>query len=322
MTKRLILAFIFAVMAMITAYGVRAQFVTPHNAGGIVNTAVAASDLLYICQPSGTITDPICPIDTAGADETIFVGAEDLLPGSVRWQKLRFRNVGTDPWDIFSVSRSWTEISDPSGLCNTVPEAVIWGYSSGYSSGIEEDLLTMPGGAGSVGDSTLNTLVDGSKNFVALGVQPGYRVDITSGPVQSRTIVGVTASTLTVSPNWLSNPNGSAYVIYRKPASGPGVTSLGHVVPPTEGTAEPMEGVRYTPAFWHDGAVAGSTVFRDIGSPLYYGNQGNNGHTVHVPPGDYSDLLLGIRLPTNTPNDCLNVVWQLNTTWDVQVHFP
>ena len=42
--------------------------------------------------------------------------------------------------------------------------------------------------------------------------------------------------------------------------------------------------------------------------------------TVHVAPGDYEDLLLGIRLAPSAPNACLDVVWQLATTWTVQIH--
>ncbi len=218
-----------AATLMIGAYVVGAQFIAPHDAGGTINTAVATSDLLYICQPSGTITDPLCPIDTAGPDETIYAAAEDLLPGSVRWQKLRVTNVGSDPWDIAGVSSNWAEVSDPSGTCSTIPEAVVFTGSTGY--------------AGNVG---------------------------------------------------------------------PGVTALGKIV--VSGYNDPVDGGSYDGGINDNhGPVPGSGEFqRRAGGSTY----------IHVSPGDYEDFLLGIRLPVGTPPDCLNVVWQLATTWYLVVHTP
>jgi len=81
MVKRLFAAAALALgIAFLAAYFVSAQFITPHNAGGSVNTAVATSDLLHICQPSASTVAPICPVDTLGADETILAGKEDLVP--------------------------------------------------------------------------------------------------------------------------------------------------------------------------------------------------------------------------------------------------
>lgn len=239
MLKRVVIGLVLVAVGAGTAAIVFAAFIVPHQATGTINTAVSGVEELYICQPSGSTVSPQCPIDTAGADETIYAASEDLVPGSVEWQKLRVTNVGSEPWDILGMVPNWTETSDPSGLCNTIPEGVIF---SGTQSGQTNSPTTQFGGA-----------------------------------------------------------------------TGPGVTVLGKVsgsVP-----RDPVENIGYG-NFFNDNhpLVAGSTVFRLLDT--------NQGRTVHVEPGDYEDLLLGIRLPTSTPDDCLNVIWTLTTTWEVQAHTP
>jgi len=238
MRKRLLAALLLVLVGAGVATVVWAAFLVPHQATGTVNTAVSGTEALYICQPSGATTDPLCPIDTAGADETIYAASEDLLAGSVEWQKIRVTNVGGEPWDILSMQKSFTEVSDPGGLCNTVPEGVVFADER-----TELDPTTQPG---------------------------------------------------------------------------PGVTILGKN-PSTQGGGplDPVEGVRYgNPFNDNHGQIAGSTTFHAAGASLGFRQ------SVHVTPGDYEDLLLGIRLPVNTPEDCLNVVWELTTTWTVQVHTP
>jgi hypothetical protein len=315
MTKRLIILFAVAGTAMLTAFGVGAQFVAPHQAGGSVNTAVAATELLYICRPSGYVINPICPIDTAGADEDIFVSGEDLLPGSVRWEKIRLRNVSSEPWDVQSLTRQWQEVSDPSGLCTALPEPIT------YQAGVREDEVFLATGTFTSGTATV--LNDTSKDFLAIGVLPGDSVRVTGGAEsgQSRTITSVSPTSLTVSPGFVVSPYGTPYTVVRHPFAGPGVTILGWPSqnPPPAGFVEPAEGVRYQGEGYHGYVASSATaVFRYLNNY----NPDPQPITIHVSPGDYVDLLLGIRLPISTPSDCLNVVWQLTTTWDVRVHFP
>ena len=215
-------------LAALLAIGVTviavAQFIDAHVASGDVSTATSTSDLLYICQPSGTTVSPQCPVDTAGGDETVFVGSEDLLPGAVKWQKIRLTNTGaTYAWDVLSMSLTWTEIADPGGICNTVPEGVRW------------------------------------------------RGSTTSEPI--------------------------------------GVTILGR---PTGGFADPFN-IGYDYLNDNHLSVANSQTFA-LPEGSYF--------TIHVGPGGYEDLLLGIRLPITTPASCMNVIWQLSTTWNIQIHVP
>lgn len=319
MVKLLSVVVAFLAMSASVAYLAHAGFTTPHSATGSVNTAVAATELLYICVPSGTTTDPICPIDAAGANEDIFVSSEDLLPGSVRWQKIRVQNVGADPWDLLPVSETWGEVSDPGGMCNVIPEGVY--YFSGQPN-VRASLVTS---GITVNANTPSSLNDPSKDFQALGVQAGDTVAITSGTGQgqSRTITAMSIAELTVSPNWSVTPNASSSYDLRHHA-GPGVMILGQILVPVNGTPsgsylfEPVEGATYDRYATDDHAlVNGSGSLRRLtpDDPLGW-------YSAHVEPGDYEDLLLGLRLPVGTPDDCLNVVWQLNTTWDVQVHAP
>ncbi|OGT25304.1 MAG: hypothetical protein A2Z17_04420 [Gammaproteobacteria bacterium RBG_16_66_13] len=234
--RLILIAGVTAAALSASAVAVWAQFLASHDASGQANTAASTTDVLYICQPSGTTTTPQCPIDTMGADETIYVSSEDMVPGSVRWQKLRVTNVGGEPWDILNMASSWTEVSDPSGLCSTVPEAVIWQFG-------------------------VTTAVGGQ---------------------------------------------------------GPGVTILGKIG--AGAYPDPVEGVSYQNSINDNhSSVAGTAVFSNRGLSGY---GLPNSNTVHVAPGDYEDLVLGLRLPTSTPSACLDVVWQLTTTWNIQVHVP
>ncbi len=231
MLKRVVIALTLVAVGAGAAAIVFAAFIVPHQATGTVNTAVSGVEELYICQPSGTTISPQCPIDTVGADETIFAADEDLLAGSVEWQKIRVTNVGTEQWDILSMTPNWTEISDPSGLCNTIPEGVTF---------------------------------DGN---------------IDSGP-----------------------------------GTGPGVTILGRSFA-ANSPPEPAEIIQYSASNDNHFTVNGSTVFRRL-------HHTSESVSVHVTPGQFEDLLLGIRLPIGTPDNCLNVVWTLTTTWEVQTHNP
>jgi len=310
MTKLLSIMLALTAMSGGVAYLAHAGFTTPHLATGSVNTAVTATDLLYICRPSGSVVNPICPIDTAGADEDIFVSGENLLPGSVRWEKVRLRNVSTDPWDILSLTRQWEELSDPSGLCTALPEPVV------YQGGVRDDEVFLA--TGTQFGLQIAGVSDTSKDFVALGVVSGDIVRVASGTgsVQSRNITSVSPTFLAVSPDFTLPFSSTAYTVVRRPPAGPGVTVLGR--PNPGGPAEPLEGVLYEGGWGVHPYVAGSgtAVFR-----LFTVSPEPQPMTIHVPPGDYVDLLLGVRLPVNAPSDCLNVVWQLTTTWDVRVHF-
>jgi hypothetical protein len=309
-----ILSVIGALLALSATAGYLAYagFTIPHTTTGSVNTAVAATEYLYICQPSGAVTNPICPIDTAGADENIYASSEDMVPGSVRWQKIRVRNVGTDPWDLFSISESWQESSDPGGMCDVVPEAVSWFTDS---PNVRPSLVAF----GTTSTNTSTSLRDPSKNFLALGVEVGDVVYISGGTGQGqlRTITAVSATELTVTPAWPANsiPNSSSSYEVRD-QTGPGLTILGKVQVP--GRPEPVEGATYG---FPDSGDDHSPVNGSAGFPHLVANNPLLPYSVHVEPGEYEDVL-GIRLPVGTPDDCLNVVWDLNTVWDVQVHAP
>jgi hypothetical protein len=238
-TIRLVISLILVVVGVGIGAVAFAAFLIPHQATGTVNTAVSGAEALYICQPSGTIISPqTCPIDTDGANETIFAASEDLMAGSVAWQKIRVTNVGSEPWDILGMMATWIETSDPSGLCTTIPEGVRWKSNE-------------------------------TTEFVS--------------------------------------------------AVEPGVTVLGQDLNDTPPTAfyspEPVEGIYCVSDARNNnhGSVNGSAEFPNM----------NNLHfSVHVEPDDSEDLLLGLRLPIGTPDDCFNVVWQLTTDWAIQLHNP
>lgn len=235
MFRRVAIAFVLVAVGTGTAAIVFSAFMPSHQATGQVNTAASASEGLYICQPSGDIVDPICPIDTDGADETIFAATEDLLPGERVYQKIRVRNVSSEPWDILSIDANWTVVSDPGSDCATLPQKTV--FVSGSVSGAHQD----------------------------------------------------------------------------RSGSGPGVTVLGKVGGSYD---NPLDGTLYDGGFISHGTVQGSPEFET----RYRVSDGTD--TVHVEPGDYTDLLLGLRLPTGTPVECVDVVWQLATTWTVQPHNP
>lgn len=240
MLKRVIIALTLVAVGAGTAAIVFAAFIVPHQATGTVNTAVSGVEELYICQPSGTTTDPQCPIDTGGADETIFAANEDLLAGSTEWQKIRLTNIGSDAWDLLDMTPTWTEISDPSGLCETIPEGVRWQQS--------RSTLDSPTGPG----------------ITVLGNEPGFDAS-------------------------------------------------------NQREQEPVEDVWYPSVDLvndNHGPVNGTPTYHNMDLSSNYKR------TVHVEPGGFEDILLGIRLPTGTPSDCVNVVWTLTTTWTVQVHSP
>jgi hypothetical protein len=92
---------------------------------------------------------------------------------------------------------------------------------------------------------------------------------------------------------------------------------LGKVQVP--GRPEPVEGATYG---FPDIGDDHSPVNGSAGFPHLVANNPLLPYSVHVAPGEYEDVLMGIRLPVDTPDDCLNVVWDLNTVWDVQVHAP
>ena len=233
--KRVLITLVLMAASAGFAVVVYGAFIASHQATGNINTAVTATEALYICQPSGTTVSPQCPIDTNGADEFIFPGDEDLVAGRVAWQKIRVTNVGTEPWDILSLDRIWTEISDVSGLCDILPEGVI-----------REQTDTIP--------------------------DP----DAAGGP-------------------------------------GPGITVLGQLLGGSDGPRpEPVEGVTYTDSLNDNHSSVADSV-------TYLQSSGVR-RTVHVEPGGYEDLLLGLRLPVDAPDDCLNVVWELRTVWNVQAH--
>jgi hypothetical protein len=109
-------------------------------------------------------------------------------------------------------------------------------------------------------------------------------------------------------------PEGVVYDFGVQGPSGPLITILGRVIG-VGGSPDPVDGALYSSLNDNHGVVAGSAQFRRL-------NTGGSVTSVHVEPGDYEDLLLGIRLPTSTPDSCVDVVWQLTTTWTVQTHIP
>lgn len=228
---RYVAAVAMAALALTSAAVVWAQFFPAHQANGEASTAASAGDVLYICQPSGYTTNPICPIDTSGADEAIFVGSEDMVPGNVRWQKIRIKNTGSESFDILDVTQSWAKVIDPGDDCAILPEGVY------YYGGV---------------------------------LQPG-------------------------------------------PTVGPGIELLGQVS--LTGYPDPIATpTGYSVAIDHP-QVAGSYLFTSI-------NINGALKSAHVPAGSYNDFLLGIRLPADAPAACMGVVWQLTTTWSLQIHLP
>lgn len=112
------LFFALGALALALAYSV---WFAPEAFDDLTDKAISSNDALYICTPDGTTTSPICPIDTSGRNEDIFVSA-DLAQGSVAWQKLRLVNTGAHPWDVLTVTPIWIEVSDPRRTCEILPE--------------------------------------------------------------------------------------------------------------------------------------------------------------------------------------------------------
>lgn len=133
MLRRLLVAFVVIAVALGTTGLALAQFFTTRQATGQVSSASAPVDVSYICEPQASTINPICPLDDSGGDELIFEANEQMLPGTVRWWKIRIRNISNDPWDILNVGRNWNKVSDPSGQCSVFPVDVTYQYQSlGY----------------------------------------------------------------------------------------------------------------------------------------------------------------------------------------------
>lgn len=128
MKKALVIASVVLAVAAgsLAVQTVWALFTDSQSSTGSVNfTSETGFTDLYICDVSGTAsTSPTCPAvgDDSGADEIIFEDLEDLLPGDTAQWDIRFRNVGTLPWDSPSAPNVGViEVDDPSGGCNFVP---------------------------------------------------------------------------------------------------------------------------------------------------------------------------------------------------------
>ena len=135
MKLRLMAALIgFAVVGGLAGGIVMALWTGSQTASGSVNAASSSVDL-YICEPNADPANSGCGPDDSGADETIFEGTEDLLPGNWVWAPVRLRNVGSTPLDILSTALSMTEVSDPGGDCGYSPmehDVTVWELGKWY----------------------------------------------------------------------------------------------------------------------------------------------------------------------------------------------
>jgi len=89
---------------------------------GSVNATSSSVDL-YICEPNADPANTGCGPDDSDADETIFEGTENLLPGSIVWAPVRLRNVGSSALDITGFDASVEKVSDPGNDCPQRPTA-------------------------------------------------------------------------------------------------------------------------------------------------------------------------------------------------------
>lgn len=110
----LILVAVIALGAL--TLGIVLAFSDTRTATGSVNATAGSTDL-YICEGSRTQPGPQCVQDDMGADEDIFEGLEDLLPGRVSHWDIRIKNVGTTAWDVLTAAPQITIASDPGGDC-------------------------------------------------------------------------------------------------------------------------------------------------------------------------------------------------------------
>lgn len=116
-----------AAAALGATLGLATPWTDTQTSSGQVNVVSAYPELLYICEPAGPDPEP-CPGDDSGADEIIFEGLEDLIPGHTASYDVRLRNISDEgdanvDWDISALSIDITEVVDPGDDCDTVPTA-------------------------------------------------------------------------------------------------------------------------------------------------------------------------------------------------------
>lgn len=114
------------ILLMLTAFGVGVAlaFSDSQTTSGGVNATSAIVDL-YICEASSNVPGPPCASDDSGADEVLFEGLENLLPGQSAQVNTRLLNTGPNPWDILSGSPQISIASDPTADCNELLKASV-----------------------------------------------------------------------------------------------------------------------------------------------------------------------------------------------------
>jgi len=89
---------------------------TQTTSGSVTNTS-GNPQALYICEPSGSGSQP-CPGDDSGADEIIFEATEDMFAGKVVPWDIRLRNIDFTHWDVTGVEYDVAEAADPGNDCD------------------------------------------------------------------------------------------------------------------------------------------------------------------------------------------------------------
>ncbi len=95
---------VIAVVVGLAAGMVAALWTGTQTTSGDVSATSGSPDL-YICEPNADPLNPDCGPDDSGADETIFEGTEELLPGGHVWAPVRLKNLSeTEPLKILGTT--------------------------------------------------------------------------------------------------------------------------------------------------------------------------------------------------------------------------
>lgn len=124
--SRIILA-VALITFLVRTVKAASEWADSQNTFGEIQVTSGSADL-YVCEPTGTSGDPICPGDDSGADEIIFEGDEDMVPFSVRNWDLRLVNNGDLAWDVHEIIFTLNEVADPNSDCDVLPTGQQTGF--------------------------------------------------------------------------------------------------------------------------------------------------------------------------------------------------
>ncbi len=125
--------FIGVVASLVAAVGVgggllwAAEWLDTQTSSGNVTVSSTTTDILYICEPTGTGGSPPCVGDDSAGDEIIFEFDEALLPGgpAVSWNILLWNPSPDVVADITGIEPTFTETLDPGNDCADEPSLLI-----------------------------------------------------------------------------------------------------------------------------------------------------------------------------------------------------